>query len=186
MTTPQTPGDNTPAAPALRTGRRPTLTRDLAQKIVDVVKVGNYLKTAAAYCGVGYSTLLLWQQKGRAQQERVLAGHDVEPGQELYLEFLELLTQAEAQAQVTAVAAWRTAMRDPSNWRAAMEYLARKAPDQWAASSTVHVADADSEARIAAAVEAATSSLLQIGDGQGAYDPAQAGLDELGLGDEDR
>lgn len=172
------PAEQTPAPYRPARGRRPTLTPELMQRIVDVVKVGNYLKTAAAYCGVGYSTLLLWQARGRAQQERVANGLDVEPGEDLYLEFLELLTQGEAQAQVTALAYWRTAMRDPSNWRAAMEYLARKAPDQWAASSTVHVADADSEARIAAAVEAATSSLLHLGDGQGAYDPDQAGVDQ--------
>lgn len=175
MTAP-TPPDATPPPPTIRTGRRPTLTRDLAEKIVAVVKVGNYLKTAAAYNGVGYSTLLAWQARGRAQQERVAQGQEVEPNEAIYLEFLELLTQATAQAEVTAVAAWRTAMRDPSNWRAAMEFLARKAPDQWAASSTVHVADADSEARIAAAVEAATSSLLHIGDGQGNYDPDEAGV----------
>jgi hypothetical protein len=56
-------------------------------------------------------------------------------------------------------------MADPSQWRAAMEYLARKAPEQWAASSTVHVADADSQARIDTAVEAALSS-LSIGTGE--------------------
>ena len=176
MTTP--PGDDqTPAAPVFRPGRRPTLDRALMDRIVSVVKVGNYLKTAAAYCGVGYSTLLRWQAYGREQQERVTQGLDVQPERRIFWEFQEQLTQATAQAEVTALAYWRKAMQDPSNWRAAMEYLARKAPDQWAASSTVHVADADSDARIAAAVEAATSSLLHLGDGEGAYDPDQAGVD---------
>jgi hypothetical protein len=146
-------------------GRRPMLTEELLRRIVEVVRVGNYLKTAAAYCGVGYSTLMLWQQKGRAQQQRIEDGHPPDPEQAIYLQFVEQVSQAESQAQVTAVAYWRKAMADPSQWRAAMEYLARKAPEQWAASSTVHVADADSQARIDTAVEAALSS-LSIGTGE--------------------
>lgn len=185
MTTPPA-SEQPPAAQPYRprAGRPLTLTPDLMQRIVEVVKVGNYLKTAAAYCGVGYSTLMRWQALGREQQERVAQGLEVEPERAIFWEFQELLTQAGAQAEVTALAYWRTAMRDPANWRAAMEYLARKAPDQWAASSTVHVQDADADARIAAAVEAATSSLLHLGDGEGSYDPVQAGVDELGLGEQ--
>lgn len=53
--------DDAPARP----GRRTKLTPDLSQKIIDVVRAGNYLKTAAQYNGVGQSTLLGWLARGR-------------------------------------------------------------------------------------------------------------------------
>jgi hypothetical protein len=138
---------------------------------VDTVRVGNYLKTAAAYCGVGYSTVLLWQQRGRAQQERVQNGQPVEAGEEIFLDLVEALTQAQAAAQVSALSYWRKAMSEPGNWRAAMEYLARTSPDEWGSSSTVRVSDADSEARIAAAADAAVAAFMHQGDGTGEFDP---------------
>lgn len=163
---------NPPAPPPRRVGRPLKLDRPLLAKIVDTVRVGNYLKTAAAYCGVGYSTLLEWQQKGRDEQHRIAQGEDPDPENALFLELVESLTQAQAAAQVTALAYWRKAMSEPGNWRAAMEYLARTAPDEWGSSSTVRVSDADSEARIAAAADAAVSAFLHQGDGVGEYDPA--------------
>lgn len=167
---PGSDGANPPTFTPTRRGRgRVTILDEaLLARIVETVSVGNYLKTAAAFCGVGYSTLLLWQQKGREQQERVAAGLDVQDGHGIYLDLVEQVTQAESRAQVAAVTAWRKAFSD--DWRAAKEYLARKAPDQWASSSTVHVADADSDSRVEAAVESALSSFLHQGDGEG-YDP---------------
>lgn len=179
MTTPPEPGSVRPGAETTRAPAGPPINRrrtrllldePLLARIVDTVRVGNYLKTAAAYCGVGYSTLLLWQQKGRAQQERLQAGLPVEDGQELYLELVEQVTQAEASAQVAAVGSIRRAFAD--DWRAASHYLAVKAPEEWAKRSTVMVTDPDSEQRVTAAVDSAVAAVLHQGDGAGEYDPA--------------
>lgn len=150
--------------------RRTILTPELRQQLIDTVAVGNYAKTAAAYCGIGYSTLLLWQQRGRAEQERIAAGLDPSPEEAPYLELLEQMHQAETRAQVAAVAAWRGAFA--TDWRAAATFLARTRPAEWAERQHISIGDAAAEERVQAAVDAAVAESLHLGTGQPA-DPEE-------------
>jgi hypothetical protein len=149
-------------APALRTGRPTLLTPALADRIVEVVSAGNYLKTAAQFAGVGQSTLMSWLARGRAAAADVEA-HAAEPGWQLpaaelpFLEFLERVTQAETRAEVAAVTHWRRAFAE--DWRAARDYLGRKRPEQWAAKTTVAISSDEAEARIENAVTEALTAL---------------------------
>jgi transposase len=44
---------------------RPTkLTKDKADKIVELVRAGNYAETSATVAGVGISTFYTWMSKG--------------------------------------------------------------------------------------------------------------------------
>jgi hypothetical protein len=114
-----------PAAPGrLSTGRPTLLTDDVADRIVQVVTAGNYLKTAAQFAGVSQSTLMSWLARGRAAAAITERGDDL-PATELpFLNFLQRVTQAETVAEVSAVTHWRRAF--PEDWRAARDYLARK------------------------------------------------------------
>jgi hypothetical protein len=63
-----------PEAPPRRRpeqGRPTLLTDELADRIVQVVNAGNYLKTAAQFAGVGQSTLMSWLARGRAAAAQV-------------------------------------------------------------------------------------------------------------------
>lgn len=94
------------------------------------------------------------------------------PDEELrYLDFLEAVTRADTQAEVTAATAWRAAFT--TDWRAARDYLVRRHPDRWAATQRVSISTEESEQRI----DRAVSELLTIIDGDG--DPAS--LDGLDL-----
>ena len=59
------------------TGRRPRAGRplllndDLTARIVQVVEAGNYLKTAAQFCGVSQASLQAWLARGRAAAAQV-------------------------------------------------------------------------------------------------------------------
>jgi transposase len=145
------------------TGRRPSpgrptlLTDDLADRIVQVVQAGNYLKTAAQFAGVGQSTLLGWLARGRAAAALADTGQPVPAEEERYLTFLERVTQGETVAEVSAVTHWRRAFTD--DWRAARDYLARKRPDQWAAKTTVTLSGEEAEARIERATLEALTAL---------------------------
>jgi transposase len=149
-----------PTAPPRRPLGQPTkLTPDVADRIIQVVTAGNYLKTAAQFAGVGQSTLMLWLQKGRtaaalrdAGRAEELSEHDLR-----CLDFLERVTQAETVAEVSAVTHWRRAFTD--DWRAARDYLARKRPDQWAAKTTVTLSGEEAEARIERATLEALTAL---------------------------
>jgi hypothetical protein len=139
-----------------RPGRPLLLTDALADRIVQVVAAGNYLKTAAQFCGVSQSTLQAWLARGRAAAAQADAGAPPDPAEEPFLRLLERVTQAETQAEVAAVTHWRRAFTD--DWRAARDYLARKRPDQWAAKTTVAISSEEAERRI----EAATLEALTI------------------------
>jgi len=53
------------------------LTPEVQQKIVDAIRLGNYIETAAAYAGISKSTLYDWLKKGgraRSGKYRVVFG----------------------------------------------------------------------------------------------------------------
>lgn len=92
-----------------------------------------------------------------------------------YLELLESVTRAQAEAEVAAVSAWRTAFRD--DWRAARDYLARTSPERWAGVTRVQMTTEEAERRIDDAVNEA---LLAIGVDMLDEGEPDAALDEPG------
>jgi hypothetical protein len=153
-----------PAAPGrLPTGRPTLLTDEVADRIVQVVTAGNYLKTAAQFAGVSQSTLMSWLARGRAAAAITERGDDL-PATELpFLNFLQRVTQAETVAEVSAVTHWRRAF--PEDWRSARDYLARKRPEQWAAKTTIAISSEDAERRIEEATMQALTALGVDTDG---------------------
>jgi len=96
---------------------RPTkLTAKVQKKICDAIRAGNHYEAAARYAGIGESTLHDWRAKGKK-------------GDPEFLEFLESLDAAEAEAEVRIVALWQ--QRVPDDWRAARDFLARRFPQRW-------------------------------------------------------
>jgi hypothetical protein len=93
-----------------------------------------------------------------------------------YVEFLESVTQAQAEAETSAVAAWRSAFTGPeADWRAARDYLARTAPERWAGVTRVQMTTEEAERRIDDAVNEA---LLAAGVDAVVDDPVDGFLDE--------
>lgn len=103
-------------------GRRSKLTPERKQKLVDALKGGNYRQTAALYAGIGVSTFYRWLEIGEADLER----DKQSPEREL----LEAVKEAEAQAEIAAIALISRAAADGS-WQAAAWRLERKYPDRW-------------------------------------------------------
>jgi hypothetical protein len=172
-----------PPPPARRPeqGRPTLLTPELADRIVQVVSAGNYLKTAAQFAGVGQSTLMGWLARGRAAAGQVQQGYDVGEEELPFLDFLERVTQAETVAEVSAVTHWRRAF--PEDWRSARDYLARKRPEQWAAKTTIAISSEDAERRIEEATMQALTALGVDTDGMtlGEDDPANVTDETEGL-----
>jgi len=95
------------------------LTEDVKERFLKSIRVGNDKKVAAAVAGISESTLYSWLEKGRQP--------DAEPE---FLEFLESVTQAEAQAEVNAVGRIRQAA-DNGRWQASAWWLERKYGERW-------------------------------------------------------
>lgn len=101
-----------------RVGRPSKLTPDTKRRLLDAIRAGNYREPACVYAGISISTFYLWLEKGREQKS----------GQ--YMEFMEEVTRAEAEAEVRMVAQWQAHI--PRDWRAARDFLARRNPKRWA------------------------------------------------------
>ena len=125
---------------------RPTkLTPETHAKIVQAIRDGNYLADAARAAGISRDTVHAWKRRGKAERTRLDADPNATPleSEAAYLAFSDAEQAAEAEATVEIVQAWRSAAM--TDWRAAMEWLARRHPEEWGKSQTVRIGHADSE-----------------------------------------
>lgn len=110
-------------------GGRPTkLTPELADAIIESVRAGNYLETAAALHGLSYETVRAWAREG----ERATGG--------LKHRFSAALKSASADAEATALKVITEAGKE--HWQAMAWRLERRYPKKWALRVVHHVEDA--------------------------------------------
>lgn len=100
-----------------RTGRPLKLTPDLIRRIAEVVRGGNYLDTAARFCGVSRVSFHEWMKKGHAQQRG------------LYRDFLNALEEAQAAADVRDHLTIAAASK--KDWNAAVAHLKLRNPGRY-------------------------------------------------------
>lgn len=126
-----------------RIGRPTKLTPEVHDRIVSLIRAGNYAEVAAVHVGIHPSSYYLWMQKGRDHIEACLTVDGERPDFEptVYSEFYESVKAAESKGEVSAVGviqkamdvgddkkSWSKAVRA---WPAAMTYLERKFPERW-------------------------------------------------------
>lgn len=121
-----------PTSPTPKRRGRPTgLTPEVQDRIVQALEAGNYKETAAAYAGIGVSTLYRWLEWG--------ADPD---GQPIYQEFREAVQSAISRAEVRNVALIQKAAQD-GTWQAAAWFLERSAPARWGRWQRVEITGED-------------------------------------------
>lgn len=87
------------------------------ERIVEAIRTGCYAETACRAAGISESTYYRWLQRGEAEH----AG--------IYAEFVRVVREAEAEAELHAVAlVWE---QMPEDWRAAIAFLERRFPTRW-------------------------------------------------------
>jgi hypothetical protein len=100
-------------------GRKPKLTPEVSQRIIELVRIGNYLDAAAASCGIHRSTLHRWLVKGEEQSHG------------MYREFFLAIDRAQGEGELRdCVLIAKAAQTD---WRAAAWRLERRAPRKYGA-----------------------------------------------------
>jgi hypothetical protein len=97
-------------------GRPSRLTPETSEKILTLVRMGNYRETACAAAGIESRTMRVWLQRGAK-------------GEKPYAEFARKMDEAEAGAEARHVMTLATASR--VDWRAAAWILSRKYHDRW-------------------------------------------------------
>lgn len=97
-------------------GRKTKLTAELQERFLEVIRRGNYYKTACEVVGITERTFYNWMGRGLE-----------EGGQ--YGAFCKEVLQAEAEAEVKVVEAWVS--KTEGDWRACRDFLARRWPGRW-------------------------------------------------------
>jgi hypothetical protein len=107
-----------------REGRPSLVATEAADKIVEALRRGSYIKPACVAAGVSYEALHNWILKGEADAE---AGRDSE-----YARFRARLTRARAEGELKLVAKLKA---DP-DWRVAAFLLERGYRERWGRAET--------------------------------------------------
>lgn len=103
---------------------RPTkLTPEVGEKIIELLKRGNFRETACAAAGVHPKTLREWMRRGR-------------DGEEPYAEFSERMDAAESAGEARHVRVIEEA--GEKDWRASAFILARRWAARWQEQTTQH------------------------------------------------
>jgi len=106
-----------------------TITEDIITKVYDVLKLGNYKRTAYNYVGVTQRTFENWEKRGRLEQERIDDGKKPLGIEDIFLRFYRSNLKAIAQAQVRDLAVIYQAAE--TSWQAAAWKLERRHPKEW-------------------------------------------------------
>src|SRR5438067_1247113 len=101
--------------------RRATFGPEICNRVIDTVRAGNYWSTAAAAAGVHRATLYTWMAKGEEATEGP------------FRDFYERMCEAEALAEIDAVAAVREAKQ---GWQAHITFLERRHSERWSRRET--------------------------------------------------
>ncbi|MBW2636985.1 MAG: hypothetical protein JRC86_05605 [Deltaproteobacteria bacterium] len=112
-------------------GRPTKLTQAVQKKIVDAIRMGNYIETAAAYAGVNKVTLYDWLRRGQREKDRVAKNPraKIRVKERPFVEFSNAVEKALAEAEMRDVAIIGEAAE--KQWQAAAWRLERKFPARW-------------------------------------------------------
>lgn len=100
------------------TGRPPEITDEKIEKILDCIRKGAYIETAAAVAGINKSTFYDWLKKGARKQGAI------------YERFSDAVRQAMGESQMFDINVIHDCAAK-GNWQAAAWRLERKNPKQW-------------------------------------------------------
>jgi len=101
--------------PVPRTGRPTKLTPETQTKIVNLLRAGNYVETAAAFCDIDKPSIYDWLKRGNRQKTGI------------YRDFLNAVERAQAEAEIRDL----EAIRKDGAWQGSAWRLERKFPQKW-------------------------------------------------------
>ena len=110
-------------------GRPTALTEETVKRICARLEIGATKDAAAAKAGIGVSTFMGWQKRGRDEQRRRADGERGNPNESRYVDFLESIEGAELIGEDTLIARINDASAE--HWQAAAWILERRHPKKY-------------------------------------------------------
>lgn len=155
--------------PTKRPGRgRPTLLDDdCLQKITNALRDGGYIQDATTAAGIAQSTYHNWMERGRKERDRRLAELTPDKNEQIYVDFLEAVEKAQAEASVELLGEIANHARN-GTWQAAAWILERKFPRQWGRfDRTEHTGSEGGPLRLDVSTEDLERKVQRILEGRG-------------------
>lgn len=120
-----------------RRGRPITLTAEIQERIMQVVRAsGNYVD-AARHVGLHYDTVRVWDRRGRKAAAKQEQGGALNPDEQKLYDFHVDLERAKVAGKIGALACLTGAAR--TDYRAADIYLRRLYPDEYGDRTEIRV-----------------------------------------------
>lgn len=116
--------------PNRRVGRPTKLTKKTQEKIIEFLRNGAYVETAALAAGVAKATFYNWLKEGNKEKEQKIDG--------IYSRFLDAIDEASAKAEVADVLRITQAAQN-GIWQASAWRLERKFPEKWGKSDKLEM-----------------------------------------------
>lgn len=115
-------------------GRKSKLTKERHDRIVELIKIGNYVEVACAATGITERSYYHWVAIGRDIIDAYGPEDEdwpttLDQHQRNCARFFQAIKQASAEAEAYAVGVIRKQM--PQQWTAAMTWLERRHPGRW-------------------------------------------------------
>ena len=117
-------------------GRPSKLTPEVQRKLVAATRAGVFLTASAPFVGISRPTVRSWIRRGEAALARVDAGEPPDPAEEPYAEFVRLMMQAKAYANVADMAVITHAAKTDPYW--AMRRYRLRHPERFRAGVSLH------------------------------------------------
>ena len=105
------------------------ISKEKINQIVEAVRAGNFIETAAAFAGLSKQTLYNWLKEGARERDRRESGEKPDRTKDLYVQLSLQIEQAMAEAEMRDVEIITRAAEQ--QWQAAAWRLERKYPDRW-------------------------------------------------------
>ena len=105
------------------------ISEEKIKQIVEAVRAGNFIETAAAFAGLSKQTLYNWLKEGMRERDRRENGEKPDRTKDMYVKFSIDIEQAMAEAEMRDVEIITKAAEQ--QWQAAAWRLERKFPDRW-------------------------------------------------------
>ena len=127
-------------------GRPTKLTPELHKIIVEAVRAGNYVETAAALADVSKESLYKWLRRGSREIQRVEASHlrRIQNTEVIYVNFVDAVQNAQAAAESEDLGLIGKASKSGA-WQASAWRLERKFPNKWGHKARVEVTGKEGE-----------------------------------------
>jgi len=120
-------------AVAKKTGRKPALLEPVKrEELLNLIVLGVPISKSVGMVGISEATFYNWMSRGLIEKERLntIANAKPKPEEKIYLEFLESVTRARAEAVAKKVAVISSAAGQ-GDWKASAWWLERQVPEEF-------------------------------------------------------